>query len=274
MRIGLKAGQWGWPFADLLEFWRSAEASGFDIISCFDHVTAAPSGLAAWEPTALLGIMAGQTRRVALTVDVLNSCLRNPFLLAAQLAVVQAASGRLEVGLGAGSYHLARFDHESLGIPFPRLEARRARLAVCCRVLPALWRGETVTVPELGLHSASLGPIAIAPPPVIVGGRSRASLELAAQYADGWNTVISTADEAVRWMVAARDVADNLRRARPLPVNVQIFLRDLELHEVPALVERVQSAGIHTLTFVLVEERDPDIVIKLSRLVHRAREAV
>jgi alkanesulfonate monooxygenase SsuD/methylene tetrahydromethanopterin reductase-like flavin-dependent oxidoreductase (luciferase family) len=63
--------------------------------------------------------MAGLTEHVALAVDVLNVSLRHPFLLAGQLAVAQAASGgRVEVGLGAGSYHLARFDHQALGRPF------------------------------------------------------------------------------------------------------------------------------------------------------------
>src|SRR5438094_10505077 len=108
MRIGVKPGQWGWTFDELTTSWRAAEEAGFDIISSFDHVSAAPAGLAAWNAPSLLVAMAGVTERVALAVDVINVSLRHPFLLAGQLAVAQAASrGRVEVGLGAGPYPLA-----------------------------------------------------------------------------------------------------------------------------------------------------------------------
>jgi hypothetical protein len=48
MRIGVKPGQWGWSFDELVASWRTAEDAGFDIVSCFDHVTAGPAGLTAW----------------------------------------------------------------------------------------------------------------------------------------------------------------------------------------------------------------------------------
>jgi len=130
VRVGVKPGQWGWSFGELSAAWERIEALGFDVVSCFDHVSAQPSGYASWDAPTLLAAMAGRTRRVILSVDVLNVALRNPFLLASQLAVAQAASGgRLEVGLGARSYGLARNDHEALGIPFPKLRERTARLA-------------------------------------------------------------------------------------------------------------------------------------------------
>src|SRR5918911_1240626 len=149
MRIGVKPGQWGWTFADLVACWRAAEGAGFELVSCFDHVSAAPAGLAAWNAPSLLTAMAGVTERIALAVDVLNTSLRHPFLLAGQLGVAQAASrGRVEVGLGAGSSHLARFDHAALGLEFRPLAARRQRLTRCCQAFPALWRGQDVTDTE------------------------------------------------------------------------------------------------------------------------------
>lgn len=194
MRIGVKPGQWGWAFDELVASWRAAEEAGFDIISCFDHVSAAPAGLAAWNAPSLLTAMAGVTKRVALAVDVLNVSLRHPFLLAGQLAVAQAASGgRVEVGLGAGSHHLARFDHAVLGRPFPPLAERRKRLARCCQVFPRLWRGQEVTDPTLGLEKASLGPLGIEPPPIIVGGAGEPTMSIAVRYADGWNAGVGDA---------------------------------------------------------------------------------
>src|SRR6266511_4349752 len=106
--------------------------------------------------------MAGATSSIRLEVQVLNASLRHPFLLAGQLAVAQADSGgRLRVGLGAGSHHLARFDHAAVGIDFPPHRARVDRLGACCRVLPALWRGAVLDDPLLGLTGASLGPTGI-----------------------------------------------------------------------------------------------------------------
>jgi hypothetical protein len=34
MRIGVKPGQWGWTFDQLLARWSRAEEAGFDLISC------------------------------------------------------------------------------------------------------------------------------------------------------------------------------------------------------------------------------------------------
>ncbi|MGH2680297.1 MAG: LLM class flavin-dependent oxidoreductase [Actinomycetota bacterium] len=98
--------------------------------------------------------------RIRLGVHVLNASLRPPLLLAGQLAVARASSGgRLEIGLGTGSWHLARHDHRVAGIPFPSFAERVRRLEACCRALPALWRGEAVSDEILGLDGASLGPL-------------------------------------------------------------------------------------------------------------------
>lgn len=172
MRIGLKPGQWGWRFPELRRAWAATEEAGFASLWCFDHVTAAPAGIPSWEASALLVDMAAVTRRIPVGVMVFNAGLRHPFLLAAALAVAQAASGgRVRVGLGAGS-GLAKADHQALGLPFRAFPERVRRLEACCRLLPALWRGETVYDEEVGLHRASLGHIGIQPPPLIVGGRS------------------------------------------------------------------------------------------------------
>ena len=268
MRIGVKPGQWGWTWGELVESWEAAEESGFAVVSCFDHVSSAPAGLPAWDAPTLLAAMAGIVRSARLAVDVLNSSLRHPFLLAGQLAVAQAASGgRLEVGLGLGSYHLARFDHEALGMPLPPHAERAARLEASCRVLPALWRGEEVTDAALGLTCASLGPIGIEPPPIVVGGTSETVLEIAVRHADGWNAV---EPDPARYGELARRL-DELRerggRARPVAKAVQIFVRGIELRDARELVARFEQAGAESATFVLVEERGADAVRRLAAAV-------
>jgi alkanesulfonate monooxygenase SsuD/methylene tetrahydromethanopterin reductase-like flavin-dependent oxidoreductase (luciferase family) len=268
MRIGVKPGQWGWPFDDLVASWREAEGAGFDIVSCFDHVSAAPAGLAAWNAPSLLTAMAGVTERITVAVDVLNTALRHPFLLAGQLAVAQAASGgRVEVGLGAGSFHLARFDHAAVGRELPPLVARRRRLARCCQLFPALWRGEAVTDSELGLSAASLGPLGIEPPPIFVGGSAQETMAIAARFADGWNAVVADGARYTELVARVDEICAMLHRAPPLRKAAQVFVRDIELGDARGLVADLEAAGADSVTFVLVDERGP-------RAVHELAEAV
>jgi alkanesulfonate monooxygenase SsuD/methylene tetrahydromethanopterin reductase-like flavin-dependent oxidoreductase (luciferase family) len=261
VRLGVKPGQWGWSFEELRRSWLAAEEAGFDLLSCFDHATAAPSGAAAWDAPTLLAAMAGATERIGLAVDVLNVALRHPFLLAGQLAVAQAASGgRLRVGLGAGS-PLAKADHEVLGIPFAPFAERMDRLESCCRILPDLWRGEEVTDAALGLAGASLGPIGIEPPPIVIGGSSERAVEIAARHADGWNCVIGR-DDLVR--VGRR--LDELA-GRHVERIAQVVLRDVGFDGARDVLDRVEQEGADAVVFVLVQERGPDAVWRLAEAI-------
>jgi alkanesulfonate monooxygenase SsuD/methylene tetrahydromethanopterin reductase-like flavin-dependent oxidoreductase (luciferase family) len=267
MRIGVKPGQWGWSYDELEASWQAAEACGFELISCFDHVTDAPEGLAAWNAPSLLTAMATRTRRIRLSVDVISTPLRHPFLLAAQIAVAQAASGgRVEVGLGAGS-GLSRLDGAALGRPFPPLRERRERLARICQVLPALWSGERVTDAALGMEEVSLGPIGIEAPLIIVGGRSRATIEIAARYADGWNAVTADADEFRDLARLADELCAEVGRERPLARAAQIFVGQIDRQGARELVRRMEEAGAQMVVFVLHRERGPDEVRRLAEEV-------
>lgn len=261
MRIGVKPGQWGWSFEELLAAWAAADDAGFDLLSCFDHVSAAPAGDAAWDAPTLLAAMAGATSRIRLAVHVLNVSLRPPLLLAGQLAVAQASSGgRLEVGLGTGSWHLARHDHRVAGVPFPPFAERVERLEACCRAFPALWRGETVSDQVLGLDDASLGPVGIEPPPIIVGGTSDRVLAVAAAHADAWNASSVEAERFAELAGVLAERSDDRRIER----QVQVWLREVGLDGAREARDRYEDAGADTLIFVLDEERDPDTIPRLA----------
>jgi alkanesulfonate monooxygenase SsuD/methylene tetrahydromethanopterin reductase-like flavin-dependent oxidoreductase (luciferase family) len=265
LRIGVKPGQYGWTFDELVASWRVAEETGFDLLACFDHVSAAPNGGQAWDAPSLLAAMAGRTDRIALAVYVLNASLRHPFLLAGQLAVAQAISGgRLEVGLGAGSHYFARYDHEHIGIPFPNLAERMRRLESCCRVLPALWRGEEVTDETTGLTRASLGPLRIEPPPIFVGGKSDRALEIAVGQADGWHAPGMDSSEFAEIAGRLDGICEETGRP-PLRKSVQVRADDLPHRR--EQVERFVEAGASTIVFVLDRERGPDRVRRLAEEV-------
>jgi alkanesulfonate monooxygenase SsuD/methylene tetrahydromethanopterin reductase-like flavin-dependent oxidoreductase (luciferase family) len=264
MRVGVKPGQWGWSFDELLTAWTTVEAEGFDLVSCFDHVSASPGDDPAWDAPTLLVAMAGATSRIRLAVHVLNTSLRPPLLLAGQLAVAQASSGgRLEVGLGTGSWHLARHDHRVAGVPFPAFAERVDRLEACCRIFPRLWRGETVSDDALGLDGASLGPLGIEPPPIVVGGASARVLAVAAAHADAWNASSVDAD---RFAELAEHLSE-LIGDRLVERQVQLWLREVGLDGARAACDRYEDAGADTLIFVLDDERDPDVISRLATAV-------
>jgi alkanesulfonate monooxygenase SsuD/methylene tetrahydromethanopterin reductase-like flavin-dependent oxidoreductase (luciferase family) len=264
MRIGVKPGQWGWTFDQLLAAWTGAEEAGFDLVSCFDHVSAAPAGGAAWDAPTLLAAMAGVTSRIRLAVHVLNASLRPPLMLAGQLAVAQAASGgRIEVGLGTGSWHLARHDHRVAGVPFPPFAERVTRLEACCRAFPPLWRGQAVSDDVLGLDDAALGPVGIEPPPIVVGGTSERVLAVAAARADAWNASSVEADRFGELASRVEELADGRRVGK----QVQIWIREVGLEGARAAVGRYGDAGADTIVFVLDEERDPDLIARLADAV-------
>jgi alkanesulfonate monooxygenase SsuD/methylene tetrahydromethanopterin reductase-like flavin-dependent oxidoreductase (luciferase family) len=266
MRIGFKTGQWGWSFDELERSWHAAEETGFDLLACFDHVTASPREAAAWDAPTLLAAMAARTARIGIAVRVLNVCLRHPFLLAAQLAVAQATSrGRLDVGLGAGSFWLARADHEILGIAFPPPEDRTKRLEAMCRVLPSLWRGERVTDKVLELSSAGLGPIDIDPPRLVAGGTSDSVMAIAARYCDAWN--LSTPDPKKFQEARERLEETCLRVGRDqIAAEAQLWVRDLWPNPRSHL-RAFEDAGAEALIMILDEERGPDEVWRLANTV-------
>lgn len=215
--------------------------------------------------------MAAETERISLAVHVLNAALRNPFLLAGQLAVAQAASGgRLEVGLGTGSAW-ARNDHQVASIPFPAFPERVARLEALCQVLPALWRGEEVTEEALGLRGASLGPLGMEVPPLIVGGQSDRVLEVAARHAQTWNgpghDPEAFAEAAGRLDAACERVGCPSPVVREAQVFADRFVSGDGFRGLGEHLAQLEGAGAERVVVVLHEVRGPDAARRLAETV-------
>jgi alkanesulfonate monooxygenase SsuD/methylene tetrahydromethanopterin reductase-like flavin-dependent oxidoreductase (luciferase family) len=270
MRIGVKVGQWGWSYPRLRAGWRAAEDCGFAVVSCWDHLTAQPAGLVAWDAVALLVAMAGETSRVRLAPYVLTTGLRNPLVLASQLAVAQAASGgRLVVGLGAGGLgHLAGHGYRAAGVDPLTAAQRLARLTAACRAFPALWRGEVVSSTELGLTDACLGPLGIDPPPIVLGGTGTRLREVAARYADGWNaTGVPDVQRYARLRTAMARRCAEVDRSAPLWYSVQLFVADLPASAARAVLADYASAGADEAVLVLDRAAAPDDIRRLADAV-------
>ena len=187
--------------APVLELAEKAEALGFDSVWVGDSLLARPRH----EPLTLLAGVASRTSRVALGTAVLLPALRNPVLLAHQVATLdRIAAGRVILGVGvATDVPSVRDEFGAAGIPF---ENRGARMVEGLRLCRALWSGEPVDWNGRWLvKQGVLGPTPHRPggPPVWVGGSARTSRERAGREFDGW---FPTGPDAAVWGERWREV--------------------------------------------------------------------
>jgi alkanesulfonate monooxygenase SsuD/methylene tetrahydromethanopterin reductase-like flavin-dependent oxidoreductase (luciferase family) len=170
--------------APLLALAERAEAEGFDSVWVGDSVTARPRH----DALTLLAGVAGRVPRVQLGTAVLLPALRNPVLLAHQVATLdQVSEGRVILGVGfAADVPNIRAEFAACGVPFDK---RIGRMMEGLRLCRALWTGEPVDWD--GRWPVSKGVVAPVPyraggPPLWIGGNLPTSLERAGKYFDGW----------------------------------------------------------------------------------------
>src|SRR6266571_7801966 len=157
----------------LLELAERAERLGFDSVWAGDSLLARPRH----EPLTLLAAVASRVRKVDIGTAVLLPALRNPVLMAHQIATLdQVAEGRLILGVGiAADVANIRAEFTAAGVPF---EKRVGRMLEGLRLARELWTGKPVTWNgRWVVDNATLGPVPHPPggPPIWIGGMVRAS---------------------------------------------------------------------------------------------------
>src|SRR5471032_362044 len=175
--------------APLLALAEKAEALGFDSVWVGDSLLARPRH----DPLTLLAAVAARTKRVELGTAVLLPALRNPVVLAQQVATLdRIAEGRLILGVGiATDVPNIRAEFEAAGVPFDKRVGRLVEGIALCR---ALWNGKKVDWPLAGkegrwtVKSSVLGPTPHRPggPPIWIGGSVAAARERTGRLFDGW----------------------------------------------------------------------------------------
>jgi probable F420-dependent oxidoreductase len=221
---------------------RKAEAYGYATLIAQDHfgpqLAPVPSLIAA----------AAVTSSLRLATLVLDNDFRHPALLAKEAATVDVLSdGRFELGLGAG---WLESDYTKTGVPLDAPAVRVARLAEAARVCKALL-SSTEPVTFHGEHYQIEGlepaprPVQRPRPPLMLGGRQRRMLGLAAREADivGLSLLDSrgpglppppTFDQKVAWV---REAAGD--RFDQLELHVNASLVEVADHPSDADIERV-----------------------------------
>ena len=136
--------------------------------------------------------MAARTQHVELGTAVLLPALRNPVLLAHQVATLdRIAEGRLILGVGiATDVPNIRAEFAAAGVPFDKRVGRMVEGLALCR---ALWTGQPVDWPvnlegRWKVEAGVLGPTPHRPggPPIWVSGSVAAARARAGRLFDGW----------------------------------------------------------------------------------------
>ena len=164
------------------------------------------------DPLTLLAAAAARTHKVQLGTAVFLPALRNPVVLAHQLATLdQISEGRLVLGAGiASDIPNIRMEFAAAGVPF---EGRVGRMMEGLRLARALWAGKPVDWDgRWRVEAGVLGPTPYRSggPPIWMAGSVRPALERAARHFDGW-----FANEAslARWTEQWGEVQAILREA-------------------------------------------------------------
>jgi alkanesulfonate monooxygenase SsuD/methylene tetrahydromethanopterin reductase-like flavin-dependent oxidoreductase (luciferase family) len=196
-------------YHDILRVWQEADAiPEIEHAWLFDHlmpIGGDPDGpiLEGW---TLLPALAAQTRRLRLGLLVTSNRFRPPAMLAKIATTVDIVSGgRLDFGIGAGSrpsHPLARREYAAHGLPYHDFAHSVGSLAEACVIVRRLWT-ETAPFDFDGTYYQLTGafgnpkPVQRPNPPIMIGGRSAATLRVVAEHADLWNIPGGDIDDAI-----------------------------------------------------------------------------
>jgi alkanesulfonate monooxygenase SsuD/methylene tetrahydromethanopterin reductase-like flavin-dependent oxidoreductase (luciferase family) len=208
-RFGIATAPQQVSYHDILRVWREADRiPQIEHAWLFDHlmpIAGDPSG-PIFEGWTLLSALAAQTERLRLGLLVTSNRFRPPAMLAKIATTVDIVSGgRLEFGIGVGSrpgHPLARREYAAYGLPFHDTGHAVGSLAEACTVIRRLWT-EAEPFDFHGTYLDLTGafgnpkPVQRPHPPIVIGGRSAATLRVVAEHADVWNIGGGDIDDAV-----------------------------------------------------------------------------
>ena len=275
MGIGIGIGFSGWPFGETNPeaFWSAvdlAENLAIDSLWLSDRVVSEALSL---EPVVALSWVAARTRKMKFGTSVMALPLRNPTVLAKELATLDFLSGgRLLLAVGLG-----RDDDTELQACGIHRSERAGRTEEMVHLLRALWseNGVSAEGKYYQFRDVTIAPKpAQANPPIWVGGRSGPAFRRTARLADGWLGSQMTAGEVgsaitrIRQYAGeygrqidhdhfgvlfnfcfARDAAEAARIARPYALRNRTDVDFAEtsalgtVHDITAAIQRFIDAG-------------------------------
>ncbi len=176
----------------LVEYGVRMEALGFDSLWVWDHIfLGVEPHFPIIDSLSLLTAVGARTKRIKIGTGVLVLPLRNPVLLAKQIASIdQLTEGRLLLGVASGWY---KREFDSVGVPF---EKRGKIMDESLTIMSRLWAEDVVVgdYPPYHMKAAVMFPKPYQKPrpPILIGGYVDRVLNRAAVAGDGWLTYFYT----------------------------------------------------------------------------------
>jgi probable F420-dependent oxidoreductase len=215
------------PAPDVTRFAGRAEELGFTGVWTMDSAIGGATG---HNPTLdglhLLSYAAAVTESIGLGIAVIVLPLRNPLLLARELATIdRLSSGRLTIGVGLG----VSDDERAARLGFPSGRPVR-RLVENVEVLRAAWTqpeadfdGELYRFTGLPLEPK---PAQQPHPPIWIGARTERALRRAVRIGDGWiGSGSSSVDDFISQSATVREaVAASGRDPAMFPIAKRVYV--------------------------------------------------
>src|ERR1700689_1829750 len=197
-------------YEDIVRVWREADAiEEIEHMWLFDHLMpiAGDPGGPIFEGWTLLSALAAQTERLRLGLLVTSNRFRPPAVLAKIATTVDIVSGgRLDFGIGAGSRPnppAARREYPAHGLPYLDFADAVASLDEACTIIRRLWTDDEPfdfdgTYTQLTGAFGNPKPLQRPHPPIMIGGRTTATLRVVARHADLWKIPGADLDDCIR----------------------------------------------------------------------------
>ena len=211
----------------LMDYGVRMEQLGYESIWAWDHILlGVEPNFPIIESLSILTAIAARTTKIKLGTGILVVPMRNPVILAKQLATIDLISnGRLLVGAAVGWY---KREFMAMGVDFHQ---RGKIMEQSLDVLTRLWTEDRLTVdfPPYLIKDAVMFPKPVQKPrpPILIGGYVEAVLRRAATKGDGWLTYYYTADSFAANWARIRSFAeeagrnpDELQSTNQLPIAV------------------------------------------------------
>jgi alkanesulfonate monooxygenase len=211
----------------LVDYGIKMEQMGFDSLWVWDHVLLGVNpNFPIVESLTLLTAIGARTSKIKLGTGILVLPMRNPVILAKQLASMDAlTNGRLLMGMASGWY---KREFDAVGIPF---EQRGKLMDENLDIITRFWT-EDMVKGEWSRHKIPAGvmypkPVQKPRPPILIGGYVDRVLKRAAVTGDGWLTYFYTPDSFAKSWAKIRGFAkeggkdpETLLNANQLPIRI------------------------------------------------------
>jgi len=254
--FGVGSGAFAGPDG-VAEIAEAAESLGFESVWVGEHPvlidphqppSPLPSDSELMDPIPVLAYAAARTTRIKLGTGIVILPLRNPVILAKELASVDVLSrGRLLVGIGVG---YVPGEYDAIGVPF---HTRGRRADEWIDALRTLWRDDR---PELRGEFASFGGIQCRPrphqpggPPILASGMSTAARRRAVARAQGWYGFFQDLDATRAAIDELTRLADEVERPAGLG-RLEITITPVPGPIDADTVRRYEDLGVDRLVLV------------------------